>query len=281
MTSQGTILYIPHGGGPMPLMGDPGHQAMNAFLTAIPKTFPRPDAVVVVSAHWEMDIPVVTGHERPELIYDYFGFPKETYEIEYPAPGAPSRARKAVDLLNAARIKARTDQGRGFDHGLFIPLTLMYPKADIPCIQISLCAGLDPLSHLEMGEALTPLLEDNVLLLGSGFSFHNMGGFGRSGQGTHDAEKDQDQENQAFQDWLLETCAGDQTRPETRRENLIRWEAAPGARHCHPREEHLLPLMVCAGAAGFRTAEAVFDATIMERRALAFLWKGGQAATGM
>ena len=150
----------------------------------------------------------------------------------------------------------------------------MLPGADIPCIQISLCAGLDPLTHLKMGEALSPLLQEDILLLGSGFSFHNIRAFGRQAPPGQDPGPDPDQDNQAFQDWLKKTCAGKEKSPETRKENLIRWEQAPGARHCHPREEHLLPLMVCTGAAGYRTAETVFDGTIMDRRALAFLWKG-------
>lgn len=268
----GNILYIPHGGGPLPLMGDPGHQVMNEFLTAFPRDLARPDAVVVISAHWEMDIPVVTAHPRPELIYDYYGFPRETYEIQYPAPGQPALAQRAVDLLTGAGIRSRTDDRRGFDHGLFIPLTLMFPGADIPCIQISLCADLDPTTHLKTGEALAPLVRENILVLGSGFSFHNMRAFGRGG--SPDPGEDGDGDNQAFQDWLMATCAAEATAPETRKEALIRWEQAPGARHCHPREEHLLPLLVCAGAAGYRTARTVFDATILDRRALALFWEG-------
>lgn len=273
MATKGTILYIPHGGGPLPLMGDPGHTRLNEFLTAIPRVLPRPEAVVVISAHWETDIPVVTAHEKPGLIYDYFGFPQETYEISYPAPGHPALARKTADLITGAGIKARTDARRGFDHGLFIPLALMLPRAEIPCIQISLCADLATLSHLNLGEALRPLMEENILILGSGFSFHNMGAFGR---GSHtgpvpNQTQDPDQKNQAFQDWLDRTCT--EAAPG-QKDRLIHWENAPGAWHCHPREEHLLPLMVCAGAAGYRPAEKVFDDRIMDRRALAFLWKG-------
>ena len=122
MINKGSILYIPHGGGPLPLMGDPGHKQLKNFLTAIiPQILPRPRALVVISAHWEMDIPVITAHDRPELIYDYFGFPREAYEISYPAPGEPALARKAADLLTGAGIKSRTDDRRGFDHGLVHP----------------------------------------------------------------------------------------------------------------------------------------------------------------
>ncbi len=274
MTADSAIIYIPHGGGPLPLLGHTGHDAMNAFLKKIGKTLPRPRAVVIVSAHWEMDIPVVTSHAMPDLIYDYYGFPQKSYEIQYPAPGHPELARKAADLLMASGIKARTDEKRGFDHGVFIPLTLMLPEANIPCIQISLCASLDSQEHLLVGEALTPLLEENIWLLGSGFSFHNMRGFDLGSGQTAGADPDQD--NQAFQDWLTETCANEQCTPEQQKANLMHWDRAPGALHCHPRQEHLLPLMVCAGAAGYASARTVFDGIIMGRRALGFLWQAAE-----
>lgn len=274
MTADSTIIYIPHGGGPLPLLGHTGHDAMNAFLKEIGKALPRPRAVVVVSAHWEMDIPVVTSHAAPELIYDYYGFPQKSYEIQYPAPGHPELARKAVNLLTEAGIKARTDENRGFDHGVFVPLTLMLPKANIPCIQISLCASLDSQEHLLVGEALKPLLKENICLLGSGFSFHNMRRFDM-GPGPV-ADIDPDPENQTFQDWLMDTCANGQRTPEHQRENLLHWDRAPGAMYCHPRQEHLLPLMVCAGAAGYAPAQTVFDGIIMGRRALGFLWQAAK-----
>lgn len=271
MTADSSVIYIPHGGGPLPLVGHAGHDAMNAFLKDIGKILPRPQAVVVVSAHWEMDIPMVTSHAAPELIYDYYGFPRETYDIQYPAPGRPELAHKVVDLLTGARIKAKADDKRGFDHGVFIPLMLMLPKADIPCIQISLCASLDAREHLLVGQALAPLLKENIWLLGSGFSFHNMRGFDM-GSGVC-PDTDPDTENQAFQAWLKRTCADGKLTPEQQKENLTHWDRAPGAFHCHPRQEHLLPLMVCAGAAGYASAKIVFDGTIMGRRALGFLWQ--------
>lgn len=270
MTSNSAIIYIPHGGGPLPLLGHTGHNIMTAFLKEIGTTLPRPRAVVVVSAHWEMDIPVVTGHARPKLIYDYSGFPQKSYEIEYPAPGHPDLAQRAVDLLLDAGIKARTDAKRGFDHGVFIPLTLMLPQADIPCIQISLCASLDSREHLLMGQALKPLLKEDIWLLGSGFSFHNMGRFDMD---AGEVMSDPDPENQTFQEWLKETCANGKITPEQQKQNLIHWDRAPGAFHCHPRHEHLLPLMVCAGAAGYTPAQTVFDDMILGRRAVGFLWR--------
>lgn len=270
MSEPATILYIPHGGGPLPLLGDPGHEALVRFLRQIPGALPRPRAVLVVSAHWERDIPVVTAHPRPKLIYDYFGFPEAAYDIRYPAPGAPDLAARVTDSLTRSGVKARCDQDRGFDHGLYVPLALMLPDADIPCIQVSLCADLDPSTHLKIGDALGAMAADDLWVLGSGFSFHNMAAFGALGPDHDGTEK----MNQAFQDWLGETCAGQGLTQAQRKERLVRWELAPHARYCHPREEHLLPLMVCSGMAGYATAEIVFDGPVMGRRALGFLWQG-------
>ncbi|MCG8616739.1 MAG: dioxygenase [Desulfobacterales bacterium] len=264
-----TILYIPHGGGPLPLINEPdhpGHAAMLSYLQNAGRTLPRPDAVIVISAHWERDIPVITSGASPELIYDYSGFPEAAYRLRYPAPGAPELAEKVHTLLSDAGIKAKQDGNRGFDHGVFIPLTLMYPEADIPCIQISLTADLDPSAHLKTGRALQPLRSENILILGSGFSFHNMGAFSQSGQPVEDPE------NLAFQNWLAETLTAPALPPEVREDNLLRWEFAPHARYCHPREEHLLPLHVCAAAAGFSPATVTFRDHILGRLAQAFIW---------
>ena len=270
MTNTASIIYIPHGGGPLPLLGDQGHNRLVSFLKQIPGKLPLPKAVAVVSAHWEMDIPVITSGVSPHLIYDYFGFPEAAYEIRYPAPGAKDLAEHALDLLSRAGIKARTDEKRGFDHGLFIPLSLMLPQANIPCFQISLCADLDASTHLNIGEALTELAKQNIWILGSGFSFHNMAAFAMDRKGPDEI----DEKNQVFQDWLKETCTSRDLSPEERKKRLIRWDFVPHARTCHPREEHLLPLMVCGGIAGYKKVEILFDDTIMGRRALAFLWRG-------
>ena len=267
--SSARIFYIPHGGGPMPLMGHPGHTALVPFLQNLLSPFPKPEAIIVISAHWERDIPTITAGERPGLIYDYFGFPKETYEIQYPAPGAPDLAGRIHDLLSGARIKSKLDPDRGYDHGVFVPLTLMAPPADIPCIQISLTADLAPSAHLNLGAALSPLCRENLLILGSGFSFHNMEGFVRSSR----EPVRKDPLNREFQDWLEETCTDPGLGPEEVRRRLVGWEWAPQARHCHPREEHLLPLHVCAGMAELSPARTVFRERVMGRTALAFQWE--------
>ncbi len=268
MPTLNTILYIPHGGGPLPLMDHEGHAALISFLKSLHRKIPRPEAIVVISAHWERDIPVITATPNPELIYDYFGFPESAYEITYPAKGAPDLAHQMHTLLSQSRIKSKLDDGRGFDHGLFIPLKLIYPDADIPCVQISLTADLDPAAHLNIGKALSSLSKENLLILGSGFSFHNMGAFVISDGGT----QRKDLENHGFQQWLTETCTDSCFSPEEREDRLIHWERAPHARYCHPREEHLLPLHVCAGMAGFKPAKTIFHDAIMGQEAVGFLW---------
>ena len=262
------ILYIPHGGGPLPLMEHPGHNALATFLKTIPTQIPRPEVIVVISAHWERDIPVITANPTPELIYDYFGFPEAAYKITYPATGATDLADTMQALLTQARIKARTDTRRGFDHGLFVPLKIMYPEANIPCIQLSLTADLDPAAHLDVGNALRSLCSNKILILGSGFSFHNMGAFAN----YDPAVEMDDPENHAFQQWLIQTCTDPAINPKQRRDQMIHWERAPHSRYCHPREEHLLPLHVCIGMAGYGQAQTVFQDKIMGREAVAFLW---------
>ncbi len=151
------IIYFSHGGGPLPILGDPGHKAMIDFMTALPKRLHRPDAIIVISAHWEEQVPTLLGAEHPPMFYDYYGFPEEAYEITYPAQGNPALAQRIVSLLEGKNISARIDPSRGFDHGLFIPLKMMYPAAEIPCIQLSLIRGLDATAHIQPWKSLDPL----------------------------------------------------------------------------------------------------------------------------
>ena len=263
--SLAPILYLPHGGGPLPLLGDRDHLEMIAFLQGVTPSLGTPAAIVVISAHWEEHIPTITSGATPPLIYDYVGFPEEAYRITYPAPGAPALARKLYKLLEKDGIDARMDDRRGFDHGLYVPLKIMYPAAEIPCLQLSLVCGLDPLIHLEIGRALAPLRNENILIIGSGFSFHNLGAFFTSPSGVPDSG------NIAFDNWLSETCCSSSISNDERLQRLADWEQAPSARRCHPREEHLLPLHVCAGFAE-TPAQQVFNGTIIGKRASAFLW---------
>jgi 4,5-DOPA dioxygenase extradiol len=247
----------------MPLLGDPGHAGMVEFLEGITPTLGQPSAILVVSAHWEEPIVTLTSAEAPPLLYDYYGFPEVSYQIRYPAPGHPALAEEIAGLLRRSGIEARLDRQRGFDHGLFVPLKLMYPAANIPCLQMSLVSGLDPALHLRIGSAISGLRERNVLVLGSGFSFHNLRAFFTPGPG--------DPKNELFQQWLVDTSTKDLSQGE-REKALIDWERAPHARYCHPREEHLLPLHVCAGTAG-AAAKVVFDGDVLGKRAVALLWK--------
>ncbi len=261
-----SVLFIPHGGGPLPLMEDPGHAAMNDFLRAFPGNIARPDAIVVISAHWEAPVIGITGAARPPLLFDYYGFPPETYEYRYPAPGEPRLAARIAGLLQAAGIDARVDEERGLDHGVFVPLMLMYPGADIPCLQVSLDASLDAAEHVRIGRALAALRGENILVLGSGFSFHNLKAiFGGGVDGD-------DPRNLAFEAWLADTCSSEALEESERKRRLIDWQQAPHARYCHPREEHLLPLQVCYGMAG-GVAETVFQEAVSGFVASAFLWR--------
>jgi len=259
------VVYFSHGGGPLPILGDPGHKAMVDCLSALPARLARPDAILVISAHWEEDVATLTGAARPPLLYDYYGFPAEAYAIEYPAPGNEELARAIAGLFEGKGIDVRVDNERGFDHGMFIPLKLMYPQADIPTVQLSLLRGLDAGRHIDLGKALTSLRGDNILVVGSGFSFHNMRAFSWGGPNVPDPRND------AFQDWLVEACTGEMS--ETDRERLLlSWDKAPAARYCHPREEHLLPLHACVGLAQ-GPGKLVFDDYILGKRAIGVLWQ--------
>lgn len=263
--SQAQIVYFSHGGGPLPILGDPSHQAMIDFMKQLPSQLKRPDAILVISAHWEESAATLIGAQNPPMFYDYYGFPKEAYQITYPAPGSPELAKRIAGLLEESQIPSRIDPRRGFDHGLFIPLKMMYPAADIPALQLSLLRGLDPAAHIALGKALRPLMAENILVIGSGFSFHNMRAFSWDGIDSPDPTND------AFQDWLIQVNTGPLSQEERER-SMIEWEKAPNARYCHPREEHLLPLHVCLGMAG-KPAELVFDDKILGKRGVAFLWR--------
>ncbi|NTV13556.1 MAG: dioxygenase [Desulfobulbaceae bacterium] len=259
------VLYLPHGGGPLPLLGDPGHARMRRFLRELPPTLGAPEAILLISAHWQETQPTVTAAPQPSLIYDYYAFPPAAYTISYPAVGAPELAGKVQRLLTLAGIASGHDHHRGFDHGLYVPLKLMYPEAQIPCVQLSLQAGLDPAVHLQIGRALAGLKAENLLIIGSGFSFHNLNAFIFAGPTVSDPR------NEAFQAWLIETCTTSALTEQARTARLIAWRAAPSASYAHPYEDHLLPLHVCYGLAG-NAARLVFADEIMGKKSCALLW---------
>jgi 4,5-DOPA dioxygenase extradiol len=265
MSALAPVIYLPHGGGPMPLLGDPSHADLIRFLQTLPERFARPRAVVLVSAHWEAPLPSVYLDEAPSLLFDYYGFPPQTYEYRYPAPGDPELAETIQGLLAIEGISSSAVEGRGFDHGMFVPMMLLWPEADMPCVQLSLIKGLDPERHLQLGEALQELRRRNVAIIGSGMSFHNLQAL---------FAQDQSQLRQAsadFNQWLIHTMSGEAD-DEARRAALAAWEGAPWARFSHPREEHLLPLHVCAGAAACARAEVIYNAPLMGHNVSGFGW---------
>ena len=261
---KGRVLLIPHGGGPMPVLGEPNHKELTHWLKTFPKRLPKFSAIVLFSAHWEEKVPTITSGANPSLIYDYYGFPKESYALKYPAPGHPELARRIGGLLSGAGVPNQLDDKRGFDHGMFIPLLLMYPDASIPVVQVSLSSSLDPALHIKIGAALAPLLEEDILILGSGFTFHNL-------RALFGPASERKKPNEAFEAFLKETLLSPSLSTEERSQRLVQWETAPGARYCHPREEHLIPLHVCFGAANGAPAEQVFDGEVMAKTS-GYLW---------
>lgn len=265
MSDRRRALFLSHGGGPLPLLGDESHAGMVACLKEIAATIAKPSAIIVVSAHWEAAKPTVTAATNPGLIYDYSGFPPESYAITYPCAGNPPLARSIAGRLKEAGFDAGVDEARGFDHGLFVPLKIMYPDADIPCVQLSLVAGLDPRAHIELGRALQQLAEPGLLLIGSGFSFHNMRAFfAPDDESTRAA-------NASFERWLLDTCGDRGISEADRAARLADWARAPSARWCHPREEHLLPLHVCYGYAESACAKP-YELEILGKASSMYWW---------
>ena len=255
MIAQPTV-FLPHGAGPCFFMewsrgpADTWNRTA-AYLKGLIASLPtRPDAILVVSIHWETADFTVGSGQRPNLIYDYFGFPEHTYRLSFPAEGSPRLAARIVALLGGAGIPASEDPRRGWDHGVFVPLMVAIPEADIPVVQLSLRADLDPVAHLEAGRALRPLRDEGVLIVGSGMSWHNMRGF----------SPDFTERSAAFDSWLDAAIR----EPQGRDQILAKWTAAPFARDAHPREEHLLPLMVAAGAATGEPATVAFRDTVMD-----------------
>lgn len=245
MTSDQTLptFFISHGGGPWPWIKDqmPGDLTrLEDSLRALPDEIgTTPKAILTVSGHWEETDFTVNTSPAPPMYFDYYGFPDFTYRLSYPAPGSPEVAARVQELLQGAGITVRTNDERGYDHGVFVPLFVAYPDAEVPVVQLSILNSLDPASHIEAGRALAPLRSEGVAIVGSGLSYHNMSGFGSPGGGPA---------SRSFDAWLTETLVD--VDPSERIARLLEWDRAPSARGAHPREDHLIPLLVAAGAAG-------------------------------
>jgi aromatic ring-opening dioxygenase catalytic subunit (LigB family) len=254
MSSRYPTYFISHGGGPWPWL--PNMRAMFVNLEASLKAMVAqwatpPRAILMISGHWEAEDVAIMAGAAPPMVYDYSGFPPETYLVKYPAPGAPDMAARALALLHSAGIAAHLDHQQGFDHGTFAPLAVMYPNADVPVFQISLLKSYDPAAHLAMGRALAPLRDEGVVIIGSGLSFHNLRMFGPAAK----------EPSEAFDAWLGDALA---KAPAARTQAMIDWEQAPYARICHREEDHLVPLFVALGAAEDAPATRIyFDKDLM------------------
>jgi aromatic ring-opening dioxygenase catalytic subunit (LigB family) len=214
------------------------YDKLEASLQDMPRQIgERPKAVLVVTAHWEAPEFTLSSSPNPTMVYDYYGFPEHTYHIRYPAPGSPELAQRVQSLLVEGGIAARLDPERGFDHGTFSAMAPIYPAADMPIVQLSLKAGLDPQTHIDAGRLLAPLRDEGVLIVGSGLSYHNLRLFNAAASAP----------SRQFDGWLNETLID--SAPGERHRRLLEWSTAPAARIAHPREDHLLPLMVAVGAA--------------------------------
>ena len=261
-------MFIPHGGGPCffmdPFPGTPPDlwDRMAAYLRGIDASLGgRPTAILVVSGHWEARQPTVNSARHPSLLFDYSGFPEATYRLTYPVSGSPSLAARARDLLADRGLPTEEDATRGLDHGVFIPFKVMYPAADVPLVQLSLNRNRDAATHLAIGAALMPLRDEGVLIVGSGMSYHNL----------REIFVDRPESNRPSEDfdrWLHETAT--ESDPEVRASRLIEWREAAGARAAHPTPEHLLPLMVAAGAGGSDTGTRPYHDRLMGKAVSAF-----------
>lgn len=250
------VLFISHGGGPWPFVD--GLRPMYAYTEQELRRLParlsvRPKAILVISGHWEAPKFSLASNAHPPMEYDYSGFPAHTYQIRYLAPGNPELAQRTRDLLASAGIESLQDHARGFDHGVFVPIGLMVPNADIPILMASIKSNYDPAEHLAMGQALAALRDEGVLIVGSGLTYHNMRGFGRDESNAVAKE---------FTQYLDQAVASPDAK--LRWDMLQHWERAPSARLAHPREDHLMPLLIAAGAAANDQGRVLFSETVMK-----------------
>lgn len=248
-------IYLAHGGGPWPWTAPftpqlgVDYRSLRAYLEGLSDTLPeRPTGIVIVSAHWEQPVPTVLTSARPRLEYDYDGFPEETYRLEWSAPGSPTLAAEVRRRLEDANIPTAQERSRGFDHGTFVPMKLAFPQADVRTVQLSLDAGYDPAKHLAIGRALAPLRAQGVLIVGSGMSWEDF------------RARDIVRRSREFDAWFQRAATAS---PRERDEALLRWTEAPHARVAHPHEEHLLPMMVAAGAAGEDRGRIAWSGSLM------------------
>ena len=234
MAERFPAVFVSHGAPTLPIEASPARE----FLSGLGQTLGKPEAILVVSAHWENGEAAVSAVARPETIHDFFGFPQELYRMAYPAPGAPDLASRVSKLLGGKGIATHVHPTRGLDHGAWVPLLLMYPDADIPVTQLTVQPALGAEHHFRLGEALRPLRDEGVLILGSGGTTHNLYEFGR-----HRRDAPPPAWVTGFQEWLARTIESANTD-----EFLHYRERGPDAVRNHPSEEHFLPIFLAAGA---------------------------------
>ncbi len=237
-------IFVSHGSPTVAVDDTPAHR----FLAGLGRRLGRPRAVVCLSAHWETAEPAVTGSPAPPTIHDFYGFPQALYELRYPAPGDPTLAEEIAHLLQAAGLTAMVDAERGLDHGAWVPLLLMYPEADIPVLQLSVQSERGPAHHWQLGEALAPLRQRDVLVMGSGALTHNLAdALGRLRRGVIATAEPPPRWAEEFDAWITRAVEAGA------RDDLLHYRRrAPHAAYAHPTEEHLLPLFAVAGAGGGR-----------------------------
>ena len=236
-TTRLPALFVSHGAPTLILEDIPAR----SFLQSLGTRFPGIRGVLCISAHWNLEVPAVNAVEHPETIHDFYGFPQSLYRIGYPARGSPALAGRVAGLLNSAGITCTTDTARGLDHGAWVPMKLMFPKADVPVVQLSIRRDLDPARHFAMGSAIAGLRDDGILVMGSGGAVHPLGDPAASlGEGAPT-----DPWAEEFSDWLADAVtSGD-------RELLVGYRTrAPHAQRAHPYPDHYMPLLAAMGAAG-------------------------------
>lgn len=260
-------LYICHGGGPMPVLGDPGHKELNVALKKnmkdIISAHGLPKSIAVVSAHYAKNSPEFGGAAQPGMYYDYGGFPRESYSFQYPAPGNPELAARMAAAVTGAGLKATVDPGKKYDHGVFIPLMLMRPEADIPIVPVCVLRSEDPAEHMAMGRALRPFREEGVFFIGSGASFHHFGNFGVPGAGKR------------FGDSLTALLCDDAISAEERTARMEKVESLNGFDEAQPRgaHEHLMPLLTLLGTAAGSAAKEVANINWMNTNPRHYLFE--------
>lgn len=263
-------MFVNHGGGPLPLLGDKEHAGLTNFLRdGVQKhlNLKEVKAIILVTAHWEEKVVTISSAEHHDLYFDYYGFPPESYKYRYDAPGDPALAERIHETLKKVGINSKLDPKRGWDHGVFVPMMLINPSANVPIVQISVLSNQDAEEHYKLGQALYKFRKEGIAILGSGMSYHNMREFMMNRYQSAVVNKE-------FDEYLNKVCTADSE--EARKEGLVNWRQHKGATEAHPLRaaEHFMPLIVIAGAGGSKAGERIFNWDMSGTfRLSAFVWK--------